>query len=220
MPREHVLILPGGGYQRLSDNERVTTLAWLARIGVDASWHAYPVAGTHPAPLRTGPLASVRAAIRERRDAGTERVALLGYSAGGHAAGMAAYAPGAAPDERPDLAILCYPVVSMELPTHAGSRVNLLGSDASDAERAAASLDRLVAADAPPTFVWHTAEDRSVPVEHTYRLGSALAAAGVAHALHVFPRGPHGLNVATGAGDAGLWTELCAAWLREQGWAA
>ena len=63
------------------------------------------------------------------------------------------------------------------------------------------SLDRLVTGDAPPFFVWHTAEDEAVPVEHAYLLGQALAAHAVPHALHVEPPGrrlAHGTGLVTG----------------------
>lgn len=213
--RDHVIVLPGGGYQRISDNESQPIADWLGSLGLSTSVHRYPVQSRHPAVVE-----SVRREIRERRDAGAERIALIGFSAGGHAAGHATLAPGASARERVDLAILCYPVVSMMLPTHRQSRENLLGPDATHAERAAASLDLLVTPDAPPFFVWHTAEDAVVPVQHSYLLGMALAGAGVRHALHVFPRGRHGLNLARkeGDGDAARWTELCEAWLREEGW--
>jgi acetyl esterase/lipase len=175
----------------------------------------YPVQTRHP-----GPLDAVRAEVRRVRAEGHERIGLLGFSAGGHAAGHAALAPDAAAEERVDLAILCYPVVSMELPTHADSRRQLIGLDAGPELRASTSLDRLVTASAPPFFVWHTADDESVPVEHAYLLGTALAAHGIPHALHVFSRGRHGLNLAIGEGTAEQWTALCAAWLREEGWIA
>lgn len=212
---DHVIVLPGGGYQRISDNESTTVVAWLESLGLSASYFRYPVQTRHPAVLD-----AVRGEIRRRRGAGARRVALLGFSAGGHAAGHATLAPGAAADERVDLVILCYPVVSMMLDTHRVSRETLLGADATPAERAAASLDLLVTPDAPPFFVWHTAEDPVVPVQHSYLLGAALAAAGVRHALHVFPRGRHGLNLAraAGDGDAVRWTVLCESWLREEGW--
>lgn len=213
MTRDHVIVLPGGGYGRLSDNESQPIVDWLGSLGLSASYFRYPVQTRHPAVID-----AVRGEIRARRDAGADRVALLGFSAGAHAAGHAAYAPGASARERVDLAILCYPVVSMMLDTHQGSRENLLGADATPAERAAASVDLLVTPSAPPTFVWHTAEDEPVPVQHSYLLGMALAAAGVRHELHVFPRGHHGLNLARGAGGAEQWTGLCAAWLAEEGW--
>lgn len=217
MTRDHVLVLPGGGYTRISDNESTTVVAWLQSLGLSASYFAYPVKTRHPAVLD-----AVRGEIRRLRATGVERIAVLGFSAGGHAAGHAALAPGATPEERVDLAILCYPVVSMMLPTHQQSRENLIGVDASPTLRAATSVDLLVAPDAPPFFVWHTAEDPVVPVQHSYLLGMALAAAGVRHALHVFPNGRHGLNLARaeGDGDARQWTDLCALWLREEGWLA
>ena len=135
-----------------------------------------------------------------------------GFSAGAHAAGLAAYAPGAAPEERADLVVLGYPVVSMMLETHRGSRENLLGAGAGWEERRATSLDQLVTASAPPTFVWHTAEDAVVPVQHSYLLGMALAGAAVPHELHVLPGVVHGVGLAEGE-PAGAWTALCAQWL-------
>jgi acetyl esterase/lipase len=212
---DHVIVLPGGGYTRHAPHEAEPIAAWLEELGVAASVFRYPVSTRHP-----GPLDAVRGAVRAVRAAGASRVAVLGFSAGGHAAGMAALAPGAASDERVDAAILCYPVVSMLLPTHAGSRHELLGDAASEAERAATSLERLVTPDAPPLFVWHTAEDAVVPVEHSYLLGQALAAAGVAHELHVFPEGVHGLGLAADTPGAREWPALSADWLRRGGWIA
>jgi Esterase/lipase len=210
-----VIVLPGGGYGRISDNESTTIVSWLESLGLSASYFAYPVKTRHPAVVD-----AVRGEIRRVRETGVERVALVGFSAGGHAAGHTALAPGASVRERVDLVLLSYPVVSMMLPTHRESREHLLGPDATDEERAAASVDLLVTPDAPPFFVWHTAEDPVVPVQHSYLLGMALAAAGVRHALHVFPNGRHGLNLARkeGDGDARLWTGLAEAWLREEGW--
>lgn len=203
----HVIVLPGGGYRRHAPHEGEPVAEWLRGLGCSASVHEYPVATRHPAPLR-----SVRDEVRRVREAGAARVALLGFSAGGHAAGLAGYAPGAAPDERVDALVLCYPVVSMMLPTHRGSREKLLGADASWDDRRATSLDLLVTPDAPPTFLWHTADDAVVPVQHSYLLGMALAGAGVAHEVHVLPSGVHGLGLAEGE-PAATWTTRCAEWL-------
>jgi acetyl esterase/lipase len=212
---DHIIVLPGGGYTDLSDGEAEPIADWLSGLGLSSSVFRYPVQTRHPAPLD-----AIRAEVRRVRASGHARVGLIGFSAGGHAAGHAALAPDAAATERVDLAILCYPVVSMELETHAGSREQLIGLDASPELRAATSLDRLVTPAAPPFFVWHTAEDESVPVQHSYLLGNALADNGIPHALHAFSRGRHGLNLAVGEGDAEQWTTLCAAWLREEGWIA
>ena len=203
----HLIVLPGGGYHRLAPHEGEPVAEWLRGLGHDANVFPYPVLTRHPAPLD-----AVRAEVRRVRAAGADRVGLIGFSAGAHAAGLAAYAPGAAADERIDLVVLGYPVVSMMLETHRGSRENLLGADADWDERRATSLDQLVTASAPPTFVWHTAEDAVVPVQHSYLLGMALAGASVPHELHVLPGEVHGVGLAEGS-PAGAWTSLAAEWL-------
>ena len=207
---DHVIVLPGGGYHRHAPHEGEPVAEWLRGLGVEASVFAYPVKTRHPAVLD-----AVVAEIRRVRDAGADRVGLLGFSAGGHAAAMAA--------SHADLMILGYPVVSMLLDTHKGSRDNLLGRSPTPAERAATSLDLLVGAiqqpaSIPPMFIWHTADDDVVPVQHSYLLGMALAAAVVPHELHVFPHGRHGLGLAEGSGEPERWTSLCEGWLREEGW--
>jgi acetyl esterase/lipase len=205
---DHVIVLPGGGYHRYAPHEGEPVAEWLRGLGLAASVFAYPVKTRHPAVLD-----AVRAEVRRVRDAGAGRVALAGFSAGGHAAGHAALA-----GDDVDLVVLGYPVVSMLLDTHKGSRDNLLGAAATPAERAATSLDLLITASAPPFFVWHTADDAVVPVQHSYLLGMALAANGVRHELHVFPSGKHGLGLAEGSGLPARWTSLCEDWLRQEGW--
>ena len=140
----------------------------------------------------------------------------MGFSAGGHLAGLAALAPGAAADETVQFAVLGYAITSMETETYRPSRLILLGEDASPELRRSTSLDSLVTPASPPFFVWHTAEDAYVPPEHTYRLASALAASGVPHAVHVFAHGPHGLGLARNAGETAAWATLAEAWIHEQ----
>lgn len=203
----HVIVLPGGGYWRHADHERAPVIEWLESLGLEASELLYPVKTEHP-----GPLDAVRARAGELRASGVERLGVIGFSAGGHLAGHAAVSG------LVDAAILCYPVVSMETETHADSQRWLAGENADDERRRALSIDRLVTAAMPPTFVWHTAEDASVRVEHAYRLGAALAEHDVPHALHVYPQGKHGLGLAEGEGAAARWPEECAGWLRRLGW--
>lgn len=206
-----ILVLPGGGYQHLSDKEGEPVADWLRSLGWDARVVRYPIRTRHP-----GPLDAVRAEIAAERAAGAGLVGVLGFSAGGHLAGHAAFAPDSTPEQRPDFAVLCYPVVSMVATTHVGSRNNLLGEDASDELRAATSLERLVTADAPPVFLWHTAVDEAVLVgEHTYALATALAEHGVPHQLHVFTEGEHGVAMRDDI-PARQWLPLCAAWLADQ----
>jgi acetyl esterase/lipase len=207
----HMIVLPGGGYAQHAPHEAEPVAGWLSDRGVRASVFRYPLEARHPAPLN-----ALRAEIARRRAAGARRIGLIGFSAGGHLAGLAALAPGAAPDETVQFAVLGYAITSMETETYRPARLILLGEDASPRLRRSTSLDALVTPASPPFFVWHTAEDPYVPPEHTYRFASALAASQVPHAVHVFAHGPHGLGLAQGAGEAAIWTTLADAWIREQ----
>jgi acetyl esterase/lipase len=207
----HIIVLPGGGYHHHAPHEAEPVADWLSSLGLGASVFRYPVDVHYPESLL-----AIRAKVREARAAGADRVGLLGFSAGGHAAGLAALTSEG--EERVDAAILCYPVVSMLLPTHRDSRERLIGADATVELRTETSLEKLVTESAPPFFIWHTAADAAVPVEHSYLLGQALAAAEVPHSLHVFPKGRHGIGLAAGEGTAEEWSSLCADWLAELGW--
>jgi acetyl esterase/lipase len=208
----HMIVLPGGGYAAHAPHEAEPIASWLTGLGIQASVFRYPLNVRHPVPLD-----ALRAEIRRRRANGAGRIGLIGFSAGGHLAGLAALAPGAGPADAVQFAVLGYAITSMETETYRPARLILLGADASAESRRSTSLDALVTPNSPPFFVWHTAEDIYVPPEHTYRLATALAANGIPHAVHVFAHGPHSLGLAEGAGDTATWTALAATWIREQG---
>jgi acetyl esterase/lipase len=207
----HMIVLPGGGYAEHASHEAEPVASWLGEIGVPTSVFRYPLNVRHPVPLE-----ALRAEIGRRRAAGAQRIGLIGFSAGGHLAGLAALAPGAAPEETVQFAVLGYAITSMETDTYRPARLILLGVDASAELLRSTSLDSLVTPQSPPFFVWHTAEDAYVHPEHTYRLASALAAGEIPHAVHMFAHGPHGLGLAQDAGEAAIWTTLAKAWICEQ----
>ena len=210
-PGTHMIVLPGGGYAAHAPHEAEPVARWLGEIGVQASVFRYPLNVRHPVPLD-----ALRAEIARRRAAGARRVGLIGFSAGGHLAGLAALAPGAAADQTVQFAVLGYAITSMQTDTYRPSQLILLGEDASPQLRRSTSLDSLVTPQSPPFFIWHTAEDPYVPPEHTYRLASALAVSQVPHVVHVFAHGPHSLGLAQDAGEAAIWTTLANAWIHEQ----
>ncbi len=204
-----IFVLPGGAYEFHADYEAEPVSAWLESLGHESRPLRYPVAPErHPAALDF-----VRSAIREARLTHAGPIGVLGFSAGGHAAGLAALAPAADDSEIPDFAVLAYPVVLMGEGAHEGSRDNLLGAHAAGELVASVSLERLVRASSPPFFIWHTADDEVVPATHALKLAEALGSRGVDYELHVFPHGPHGLALANDAGAVSAWRELCARWI-------
>lgn len=229
--RGAVVVCPGGGYYTLSPHEGAPAAEAINRAGVNAFVLSYRVQ-----PYRwPAPLLDLQRAVRTiRHHAGAwgidpEHVAVMGFSAGGHLAAMAATHPdgSATPPEdeigreraRPDGLIGCYGATSFGAFRHSGCVENLLGrTELSPEEVHSLSAECRAGPHCPPAFLWHTAADASVPVENSLLLAEALHAAGVPCALHVFPYGRHGLGMAEEEPQARLWPELLNAWLLEQGY--
>ena len=207
----HMIVLPGGGYSTHVSYEAEPIAEWLEELGLRASVFRYPLQARHPVPLE-----ALRGELRQRRAGGADRIGIIGFSAGGHLAGLAAVSPSTDERESVDFVVLGYAITSMETETYRPARAILLGEDATPELRRETSLDALVTPSAPPFFIWHTAEDIYVPPEHTYRLARALAVNEVPHTVHVFAHGPHSLGLARGAGDVEMWTTLAASWIAER----
>ena len=114
---------------------------------------------------------------------------------------------------RPDVGILCYPVITMGPNTHQGSKNNLLGSETSAELIKLLSNELQVTPQTPPSFLWHTWEDKAVKVENSLEFAVALQKAGVPFDLHVYQQGRHGIGLANGH----PWTKDCVFWLKAQG---
>jgi dipeptidyl aminopeptidase/acylaminoacyl peptidase len=102
--------------------------------------------------------------------------------------------------------------------THAGSRLNLLGKEPSAELVHLLSNETQVTAQTPPTFLVHTMDDRTVPVENSLLFYEALKNAGVPAEMHVFEHGPHGFGLATANPVLSTWATLCESWMRQHGW--
>jgi acetyl esterase/lipase len=120
----------------------------------------FPLPAQSPSPV---PRDALRGEIRRHRARGADRIGLIGFSAGGHLAGLGALAPGAGPADAVEFAVLGYAITSMETETYRPSRLILLGEDATPQARQSMSLDALVTPQSPPFFLWHAAEDIYVP---------------------------------------------------------
>nr|WP_106783469.1 alpha/beta hydrolase [Lysinibacillus timonensis] len=224
-----VIICPGGSYQRRAYHEGEPVAKWLNSFGISAFVLNYRVAPyRHPVPL-----ADVQRAIRFVRfysnewNLDKEKIAILGFSAGGHLAASAstlsdfhAYELNDEIDQEnghPNLSILCYPVISFLDSFHEGSLHNLLGENPSYELRASLSHELNVTTHTPPTFLWHTANDATVPVENSLLYAKALSKWNVPFEMHIFPDGRHGLGLAEDDEVVGQWKDLCKNWLVQQG---
>ncbi|MDG0811996.1 alpha/beta hydrolase [Cohnella rhizosphaerae] len=228
--RPVVIVAPGGGYGTRAAHEGEPIAKWLNGLGISAFVLRYRVAPyKHPAPLADA-LRAVRTVRARAAEFGIDpgRIGLLGFSAGGHLVATAGTQwegpnPEAADEidrasDRPDLIVLCYPVITFKDPhTHAGSRQNLLGETPDAALVDAMSAERRVTAETPPAFLWHTSDDAAVPVENSLLFAAALREKGVPFDLHVYSKGVHGIGLAEDHPYASGWTSAAAAWLKTQG---
>lgn len=237
--RPAVLVCPGGGYGFMSDREGEPVALWFASKSYAAFVLDYTIFAKHPVPLTEACLAV--AYIRENaRSLGVDpdRIAAIGFSAGGHLVGTLAtlYADECikaalgdhAKNARPDAVILSYPVVTMGIETHGGSRDIITGGDPELLDKL--SVQKQVRGDSVPAFIWHTHDDDCVPVENSLMLAEAYRRAGVPFALHIFEKGWHGISLVnaevqngTEAEKAlrhiGKWIELAYDWLTVRGFA-
>lgn len=222
-----MLILPGGGYGFCSD-EGEKMARWLNFFGVNAFVLKYRVAPyKHPAPI-----IDAKRAIRyirynaDKFNIDPNKVGVLGFSAGGHLAGCVAEFFDKFEQEnkdeidkicaKPDLAVLCYPVVSLcESYAHEGSANNLVGED--NELKKMLSLEKNVREDMPEIFLWHTLEDTAVNAINTLELGVALKNKNVPYSLHIFNKGAHGSILAENIEETKQWSDCLKTLLKNKG---
>jgi acetyl esterase/lipase len=231
-----MVICPGGGFGNLAEHEGAGYARWLNELGITAFVLKYRLGSAgyrHPVMLQDAARA-VRLVRARAVEWGIdkERVGIIGSSAGGHLAStllthFAAGQPGATDgveqeSSRPNLGVLCYAVITMGPFTHQGSKKNLLGTNASPELVELLSNELQVSSNTPPCFVWHTVEDKAVPVENSMQFASALRSHGVRFELHLYEKGNHGLGLGSREWNPDKrhpWVAECGRWLREQGFA-
>lgn len=229
-----IVICPGGGYGHLTEHEASHYARWLNKQGIAGFVLNYRLGKNgyrHPVMLQdaTRAMRTVRARAGEW-NLDTNRVGIIGSSAGGHLAStmMTHWDLGNTnsadvierQSSRPDLAVLCYPVITMTDPfTHKGSRANLLGTNPPPELVNELSAELQVTKNTPPCFIWSGEEDKTVPVENSLALGAALRKAKVPFELHIYERGPHGIGLGNKNFESDkfhAWTIDCQRWLREK----
>lgn len=223
--RGAVIVIPGGGYCHKAAHEGDPIAEMINAAGVSAYVLDYRI---HPCD-KFAPLADANRAVRMVRFLGYEKVAILGFSAGGNLCCNAATHfdlgnpqaedPIERLSSRPDGFVPCYAVVSLISYTHRGSAQNLLSGEADDNQwlrHFSAELN--VTPATPEAFLWHTASDAAVPVENSLMLVLALSKNGVPFELHVFPEGRHGLGLAPENETVAQWIKLFQHWLVTRGY--
>lgn len=230
-----MLILPGGGYGNLAEHEGKGYAEWFAAHGITAYVLKYRLGSNgyrHPIMLNDAAraLRMVRA-FAKRDGLDPNRIGVIGSSAGGHLASTLVthfdsakpHGPTLDPNDpydressRPDLGILCYPVISFGEFAHAGSRKNLLGDKPSPELVQQLSNELQVTKETPPCFLWHTVEDKTVPVENSVIFASALRRAGVPFSLHIYEKGAHGLGLGRAGREAPPWADQLLHWFKER----
>jgi acetyl esterase/lipase len=230
-----MVICPGGGYANLAAHEGRDYARFLNEQGIAGFVLKYRLGSGgyhHPAMLQD----AARAVRLVRARAGEwkldpKRIGIMGSSAGGHLAStlLTHFDSGDTnaqdvierQSSRPDLGVLCYAVITMGENTHNGSKANLLGTNRSPELVRELSNELQVTKETPPCFIWHTFEDRAVPVENSLQFAEALRKAGVPFDLHIYQKGGHGMGLGSHDWDPAKrhpWTGDLVYWLKAQGW--
>jgi acetyl esterase/lipase len=221
-----MLLIPGGSYSGMYEGQAEPFALWLNKQGITVFVLRYRLGSAgyrYPTQLQD----AVEAMFQIRGNAekwkiDPKRIGVMGFSAGGHLVSTLINRPEDGMIDghdnnispRPDFAILCYPVISMNTKPHATSRNMLIGDKPSDALVRQTSSELQVKPGLPPVFLWHTMEDKMVPVEHAQLYAAALHKHGVPHELHLYQHGDHGTGL---IGTQHPWFADLLFWLKARG---
>ncbi len=225
-----IIVCPGGGYGMCSKREAEIIALQFTAAGYHAFVLDYAVAPDNHYPEPQKNLSDAISLVRKNAEEwriDKDKIAVIGFSAGGHLAASLATMWNKEPLKtedginKPNAAILSYPVISsVEGVTHEGSMINLCCGDGELREKM--SLETQVDKDTPPCFIWHTFSDEVVPVENSLRFAAALNKSKIPFEMHIFPNGPHGLSVSNhitaidenyNIPEVRAWVKLAVDWL-------
>lgn len=224
-----IVICPGGGYAYLAiKKEGLKVAKWLNKLGITAFVLKYRLPSDDIMEDKSiGPLQDAQEAMRlirrnaEKWQLNTERIGVLGFSAGGHVAATLSthykdevYHVSDIISAKPDFTILVYPVISMdEKIGHRGSRNRLLGTNPSIALIEKFSNEKQIDSLTSPAFLVHASDDQGVPVENSLAYYLALKNNNISAELHLYQDGQHGFGLGK-IGTSQYWTQQCELWLR------
>ncbi|MCW3170390.1 alpha/beta hydrolase [Chryseobacterium sp. 09-1422] len=226
-----IIIIPGGGYRHLTyDLGGYSYAKWLNTLGISAFVLNYRLPTSPDLKQREiGPLQDIQAAIKLiRKNAAQygispDQIGVLGTSAGGHLAAMACNISGDYTELKgdwtsistvPNFAILVSPVIDLGEFAHKGSRVNLLGENATDEKIKEYSMQNRVTEKTPPTILFHAQNDNAVPVINSILYYEAMIKNKVKGAMFIFPEGEHNIGISNKTELTDNWKKICADWLK------
>lgn len=226
-----VIIIPGGGYYKLTYNEGGFQIAkWLNTLGISAFVLNYRLP-TSPDLIQReiAPLQDIQASLKYiRKNAelygiSSDLVGVIGTSAGGH---LAAIVSNISTDYTelkgdwesistiPNFAILISPVIDLGEFAHVDSRKSLLGENASQEKISEYSMQNRVTEKTPPTLLFHAQNDKTVPVMNSIFYYKAMTQHKVKGSLFIFPEGEHRIGITNKSELTDNWKKLCSDWLK------
>lgn len=222
-----IIVIPGGGYSVCcTDHEGSQICRYLNENGFSALYLNYRVHPYQHPVFETDALRAIRF-VRynaEKFGINPQKIGTIGFSAGGHLTCMTGLRfdygreNGDEIDRvssRPDCVAPCYAVASFNRAhTHMGTRNNCIGNPDNDELAFSLSSENIVRDDAPPFFLFHTAEDKDVPPDCSLVLASKLVEKGIPVELHLFPFGHHGVGLAKDMPLVSEWPALYVEWLK------
>lgn len=214
-----IVICPGGGYSGLAiEHEGVQFAKWLNGQGITAVILKYRMPNKH----KEIPLDDAQQAIRYVREhadelgVSTDKIGIAGFSAGGHLASTASthYAIKGT-STRPDFSVLFYPVITMEVATHGGSKLNLLGDKPSASDIYTFSNEKQINVNTPPTILLLSDNDKTVPPVNSILYYDALKQNNVPATMYIFPEGGHGWGMRENFKYHTQMLDLLGLWLKD-----
>ena len=216
-----IMVIPGGGYTFLSiTNEGISIAKWLNGLGIDAFMlkHRLPNNYSGPCKQRVATEDALKAVelIRENSskwNIDSKNIGVIGFSAGGHLASTIS-TKGELNVNKPNFAVLVYPVITMNINSKTWTFSNLFGENPSPDIINKYSNDLNVNSQTPPTILIHSNNDKGTPPENSLSYYSALRKNNIPAALHIWEDGGHGYGLGKGRGSIESWPKIVEEWMK------
>ncbi len=193
--RPAVIVMPGGGYSFCSDREaEVVAYPYLA-----AGYHAfvlrYSVAEHRTWPNPLNDYEQAYELIQEHAKEWhviPDKIAVIGFSAGGHLAASAATMS----KYRPNAAILIYAALGQEISSACQPGVDM------------PAPTNYVDGKTPACFLAAARDDMVVPISNTVNFLNELDKYGVTYECHIYPFGNHGFSTGSSSVNGPLCSRI------------